>query len=80
MKNKTDSDSDFEARFFFQINALTVKIGFIQDLRFDDLLDDVFQGDQSQHLVEGISLPLVVHLLDDGQVGLTWGQDMSITW
>lgn len=56
---------------------LTVKVRFIQDLRFDYLLDDVLQGDQSQHLVERISLPLVVHFLDDGQVGFTWKRERS---
>ena len=40
------------------------------DLRLDDLLDDVLQGDQPQHLVEGVTFALVVHLLHDGQVGL----------
>ena len=49
---------------------LTVHIRLVQDLGLDDLLDDVLQGDQAQHLVEGVTFALVVHLLHDGQVGL----------
>lgn len=50
------------------LQELTAAVGLVQDLRFDDLLDDIFQGNQAQHLVERVSLPLVVHLLDDGHV------------
>ncbi|KAG7281992.1 hypothetical protein CRUP_003050 [Coryphaenoides rupestris] len=38
-----------------------------EDLRFDDFLDDIFQGDDAQHLVERVAFALVVHPLNDGQ-------------
>lgn len=56
---------------------LTVHIRLVQDLRFDDLLNDILQGDQAQHLVEGVTFTLVVHPLHDGQVGLPWGRGHS---
>lgn len=49
---------------------LTVHIRLVQDLGLNDLLDDILQGDQAQHLIEGVTFALVVHLLHDGQVGL----------
>lgn len=49
---------------------LTVEVGLVQDLRLYDLLDDVLQGDDAHHLVEGVALALVVHSLHDGEVGL----------
>ncbi len=52
----------------------TVEIRLVQDLRFDDLFNDVLQRDQTQNLVERISFTLVIHLLNDGQVGLTCAQ------
>lgn len=54
--------------------TLTVQVCFIQYLGLDDLLDDVLQGDDSQHLVEGVTLAFVIHPLHDGQVGFTCGQ------
>lgn len=50
------------------IQLLTVTIRLVQDLRFDDLLNNVLQRDQPQNLVERISFTLIVHLLNDGQV------------
>ncbi len=50
---------------------LTVAIRLVQDLRFDDLLNDVLQRDQTQNLVERISFTLIIHLLNDGQVGVS---------
>lgn len=50
--------------------TLTVQIRLIQDLGFDDLLNDILQGDDAHHLVERVSFPFVVHPLHDGQVGL----------
>lgn len=62
------------------MDSPTVEVRLIQDLRFDDLLDDVLQGDDAHHLVEGVALPLVVHSLHDGQVGFTWEQvEMTFT-
>lgn len=54
---------------------LTVKVWLIQNLWFYYLLDDVLKGDQTQHLVERISLPLIVHFLDNGQVRLSCVED-----
>lgn len=53
---------------------LTVTIRLVQDLRFDDFLNNVLQGDQPQNLVERISFTLIIHLLNDGQVGFTCEQ------
>ena len=36
----------------------------------DELLDDVFQGDQPHRFVEGIALALAVDALDEGHVTL----------
>lgn len=54
---------------------LTVKVRFIQNLWFYYLLDHVLKGDQPQHLVERISLTLIVHLLDNGQVGFSYEEE-----
>lgn len=57
---------------------LTVHVRLIEDLGLDDLLDDVLQSDQAQHLVEGVALALIVHLLHNGQVGLACGRDTHL--
>lgn len=51
--------------------TLTVQIRLIQDLGLDDLLNDIFQGDNAHHLVEWVSFPFIVHPLHDGQVGFS---------
>lgn len=52
--------------------ALTVEVGFIQDLWLDDLFYDVLQGDNAQHLIERVPFAFIVHSLDNGQVRLSW--------
>ncbi len=49
----------------------TVEVRLIQDLRLDDLLDDVLQGDDAHDLIERVALALIVHSLHDGEVGLS---------
>lgn len=52
----------------------TVQVRLIHNLRLDDLLDDVLQGDDAHHFVEGVSLAFAVHPLHHSQVGLACGQ------
>lgn len=48
----------------------TVEICLIQDLWFDDFLNDILQGHDAHHLVERVTLTLIVNALHDGEVGL----------
>ena len=50
----------------------TVQVRLVKDLRLDDFFNDVLQGDDTQNLVERVSLALVVHPLDYGQVGFSY--------
>lgn len=47
---------------------LTIAIRLIQDLRLDDLFNHIFECDQTQHLIEGVSLSLIIHPLYYGQM------------
>lgn len=49
----------------------TVQVGLIQDLRLYDFFNDILQGDDTQDLVERVSLALIVHPLNYGQVGFS---------
>lgn len=51
-----------------QDQTLTIKVRFVQYLRLDDLFDDILQGDDAHHLVEGVPFALIIHPLDNGQV------------
>lgn len=50
---------------------LTVKIGLVQNLAFNDLLNDVLKSDQAQNFVERIAISFIVHLLHNGQMGFS---------
>lgn len=56
----------------------TVQVCLIQDLGFDDLLDDVLQGDDAHHFVEGVPLAFIVHPLHDGQVRFSCARQAEI--
>lgn len=49
----------------------TVQVSLVQDLRLDDFFDYVLQGDDSQNLVERVSLTLIVDPLNYGHVGFS---------
>lgn len=49
----------------------TVQVRLIHNFRFDDLFDDILQGDDAHHFIERVSLTFTVHPLDHGQVGFT---------
>lgn len=49
----------------------TVQVSLVQDLWLDDFLNNVLQGDNTQNLVERVSLTLIVHPLNYGQVGFS---------
>lgn len=59
---------------------LTVTVRLVQDLRLDDLLDHVLQRHQTHDLVERISLPFVVHFLDNGQVRFSCEEERQSNW
>ncbi|OBS69480.1 hypothetical protein A6R68_01917, partial [Neotoma lepida] len=39
----------------------------IQDFRFDDFFNHIFQGDNSQNFIKRVSFPFIVHSLHNGQ-------------
>lgn len=49
----------------------TVQISLIQDLWLDDFFNNILQGDDTQNLIERVSLTLIVHPLNYGQVGFS---------
>lgn len=51
---------------------LTIAIRLIQDLRLDDLFDNIFKGDQAEHLIERVSLSLIIHPLHNGKMRVSW--------
>lgn len=59
---------------------LTVTVWFVQDLWFDYLLDHVLQCYQTHDLVKGISLPFIVHFLDNGQVRFSCEEERQSNW
>lgn len=59
---------------------LTVTVRFIQDLWFDYLLNHVLQCYQTHDLVERISLPFIVHFLDNGQVRFSCEEERQSNW
>lgn len=49
---------------------LTEHVGLIHDLLLNQLLNDVLEGDQAQHLVEGVTVTLAVDTLHKRHVAL----------
>ena len=54
----------------FQRRKLTPDIRFVDDFSLDELLDDVFQRNESDRFVKRISFSFAINALNEGHVAL----------